>query len=202
MRSSPEWAASERIPRLPVEMPTTAFRAVMPIAATTELAATARFSARIESGVRMAGPAIGKIIAFPCPLRQHALCSPPSGPLLLNGGEIHDLLQNLNRNAQVGATAVDEQRGRPGYPYGFAESDRLFHTLPGRRLSRAGRCSFPVGPGGCGQLRQLLVGVGLRDVLLLVINAIHKLPIGSGIFPPHAVGVGCCFERPIVRGQG
>src|SRR5579884_2091764 len=48
-RSRPECAASERIPKLPVEMPTSNLRAVMPTAAATEFPATARFSARIES---------------------------------------------------------------------------------------------------------------------------------------------------------
>src|SRR5579864_7412939 len=49
IRSKPECAASERIPKLPVVIPTTIFRTVMPTAASTELPATARFSARIAS---------------------------------------------------------------------------------------------------------------------------------------------------------
>jgi hypothetical protein len=47
IRSSPEWAASDKIPKLPVVTPTTIFRPVMAIAASTELPATERFSARI-----------------------------------------------------------------------------------------------------------------------------------------------------------
>ena len=50
MRSSAEWAASERMPRLPVVTPTTIFAAVMRMAASTELPATARFSARMALG--------------------------------------------------------------------------------------------------------------------------------------------------------
>jgi hypothetical protein len=47
MRSSAEWAASERMPRLPVVTPTKIFPAVMRSAAMTEPPATARFSARM-----------------------------------------------------------------------------------------------------------------------------------------------------------
>src|SRR5690242_1274171 len=48
-RSKAEWAASDKIPKLPVVIPTTNFSAVIPIAAYTEFRATARFSARIAS---------------------------------------------------------------------------------------------------------------------------------------------------------
>src|SRR5271165_1148394 len=49
MRSSPEWAASDRMPRLPVVNPTTILSPVMTRAARTEFPAAARFSARIDS---------------------------------------------------------------------------------------------------------------------------------------------------------
>src|SRR5579859_297615 len=55
IRSSPECAASERMPRLPVESPTTIFRPVMTTAAKTEFPAAERFSARINSADGMAG---------------------------------------------------------------------------------------------------------------------------------------------------
>ncbi len=55
MRSSPECAASERMPKLPVVKPTTTFRAVMTSAASTELPAAERFSARISSEGETAG---------------------------------------------------------------------------------------------------------------------------------------------------
>src|SRR5579862_5040139 len=55
IRSSPECAASERMPRLPVVMPTTILRLVMTNAATTEFPAAARFSARINSADGTAG---------------------------------------------------------------------------------------------------------------------------------------------------
>jgi len=56
MRSSPEWAASERMPRLPVLNPTAAFRLVITTAAKTEFPAAERFSERINSGEEMADP--------------------------------------------------------------------------------------------------------------------------------------------------
>src|ERR1035438_5512519 len=43
-RSSPEWAASERMPRLPLLMPTMTLSRVIPTAAKTEFKATAFFS--------------------------------------------------------------------------------------------------------------------------------------------------------------
>jgi hypothetical protein len=43
------------MPRLPVVNPTTVFKAVMTMAARTELPAAARFSARIDSAEEMAG---------------------------------------------------------------------------------------------------------------------------------------------------
>ncbi len=49
IKSSPEWAASERMPRLPVVTPTKILSPVTAIAAKTELAATVRFSARMAS---------------------------------------------------------------------------------------------------------------------------------------------------------
>ena len=55
IRSSPECAASERIPKLPVLNPTTTLRAVITTAARTELPAAERFSARINSDEGMAG---------------------------------------------------------------------------------------------------------------------------------------------------
>ncbi len=57
IRSSPECAASERMPRLPVVMPTTTLSAVMAVAASTELNATPRFSTRICAG---AGVEVGR----------------------------------------------------------------------------------------------------------------------------------------------
>src|SRR5215471_8327721 len=54
-RSRPEWAASDKMPRLPVVTPTAIFRAVMATAAKTELAATRRFSARMEPGLYSRG---------------------------------------------------------------------------------------------------------------------------------------------------
>src|SRR5271166_740224 len=54
MRSSPECAASDKMPRLPVVSPTTIFRVVIAIAASTEFPATARFSARMDSGLSVA----------------------------------------------------------------------------------------------------------------------------------------------------
>ena len=50
MRSRAEWAASDRMPRLPVVTPTMIFPVVMRRAAMTELPATARFSARMAVG--------------------------------------------------------------------------------------------------------------------------------------------------------
>ncbi len=55
IRSSPEWAASERMPRLPVLTPTRILRPVMTTAARTEFPAAARFSERIKSEGEMAG---------------------------------------------------------------------------------------------------------------------------------------------------
>src|SRR5215469_9216725 len=55
IKSSPECAASERIPKLPVVTPTVIFKPVMTIAARTEFPAAARFSARINSDEEMAG---------------------------------------------------------------------------------------------------------------------------------------------------
>src|SRR3954462_10686696 len=55
-RSSPECAASERIPRLPVVNPTTSLRLVITTAARTELPAAERFSARIKSDGDIAVP--------------------------------------------------------------------------------------------------------------------------------------------------
>src|ERR1700758_3208552 len=55
MRSSPECAASERMPRLPVVTPTATLSPVITRAAKTELPATARFSARIKSDGDIAG---------------------------------------------------------------------------------------------------------------------------------------------------
>ena len=55
MRSRPECAASERMPKLPVVTPTAIFRLVITIAANTEFPAAARFSARINSDEEMAG---------------------------------------------------------------------------------------------------------------------------------------------------
>src|SRR5689334_1146274 len=49
IRSSPECAASDKMPRLIVEMPTMIFSVVIPTAATTEFSATMRFSARMLS---------------------------------------------------------------------------------------------------------------------------------------------------------
>src|SRR5438270_12400396 len=43
-KSRPECAASERMPRLSVEMPTNSLRTVIPSAASRELSATLRFS--------------------------------------------------------------------------------------------------------------------------------------------------------------
>jgi hypothetical protein len=54
IRSNPECAASERIPKLPVVIPTTIFSAVIAIAANTEFPATERFSAcmvAVEYGI-------------------------------------------------------------------------------------------------------------------------------------------------------
>ena len=50
MRSRAEWAASDRMPRLPVVRPTMTFAVVTRMAARTELPATARFSARMALG--------------------------------------------------------------------------------------------------------------------------------------------------------
>src|SRR5277367_784759 len=55
IKSRPECAASDRIPRLPVVTPTRTFRLVMTIAARTEFPAAERFSARIKSDGEMAG---------------------------------------------------------------------------------------------------------------------------------------------------
>src|SRR3954465_10533002 len=54
-KSRPECAASDRIPRLPVETPTTIFKLVITTAAQTEVPAAERFSARISSGDGTAG---------------------------------------------------------------------------------------------------------------------------------------------------
>ena len=59
IRSRPEWAASERIPKLPVVMPTMIFSAVIATAANTEFAATERFSTRIDCELSSVLPAIG-----------------------------------------------------------------------------------------------------------------------------------------------
>ena len=55
MRSRPECAASDKIPKLPVVTPTPIFSPVMTTAAQTELPATARFSVRICSEGVIAG---------------------------------------------------------------------------------------------------------------------------------------------------
>src|SRR3954463_11386817 len=55
IRSRPECAASDRIPRLPVETPTPTLSPVMTIAAKTEFPAAERFSARINSVEDSAG---------------------------------------------------------------------------------------------------------------------------------------------------
>src|SRR4029077_9122928 len=55
IKSRPECAASERMPRLPVLNPTPTLSPVMTTAAKTELPAAARFSARINSDEGMAG---------------------------------------------------------------------------------------------------------------------------------------------------
>src|ERR1700756_3046762 len=55
IRSSPECAASDRMPRLPVLKPTTILSVVITRAASTELPAAERFSARINSDEGMAG---------------------------------------------------------------------------------------------------------------------------------------------------
>jgi hypothetical protein len=54
-RSSPECAASDRIPKLPVVIPTTIFSPVITTAAQTDVPAAERFSARINSGDGTAG---------------------------------------------------------------------------------------------------------------------------------------------------
>ena len=54
IRSNPECAASERMPRLPVVTPTASFNAVMAMAASTELSATPRFSKRISLALMFA----------------------------------------------------------------------------------------------------------------------------------------------------
>src|SRR4051812_475851 len=73
-RSSSECAASDRMPKLPVAMPTTILKTVMAAAAKTEFCATARFSARIESTGAIvpivSGPAIASI--FPAAARCRA----------------------------------------------------------------------------------------------------------------------------------
>lgn len=64
IRSSAECAASDRIPRLAVLTPTKTFRPVMAKAASSELAAALRFSARIDSELNVVGtPDIIGIIA-------------------------------------------------------------------------------------------------------------------------------------------
>jgi hypothetical protein len=55
IKSRPECAASERIPKLPVEIPTAIFKPVITMAARTEFPAAARFSARINSADGIAG---------------------------------------------------------------------------------------------------------------------------------------------------
>src|SRR5579859_3711544 len=55
IRSRPECAASDRMPRLPVLSPTTILRPVITSAASTELPAADRFSARINFDDGMAG---------------------------------------------------------------------------------------------------------------------------------------------------
>ena len=57
-RSRPEWAASERIPRLPVEIPTTIFKLVIATAAKTEFRATdSLLCAASESVIQVLGHA-------------------------------------------------------------------------------------------------------------------------------------------------
>src|SRR5215468_3570090 len=70
MRSSAEWAASERIPRLPVVMPTKILKAVIAEAAKTELAATERFSARMASELNVESVLAGGTVMRALSLRR------------------------------------------------------------------------------------------------------------------------------------
>lgn len=54
MKSNPECAASDKIPSEPVAIPTTIFRHVITSDASTEFPATARFSRRIDSELKVA----------------------------------------------------------------------------------------------------------------------------------------------------
>src|SRR6202165_2729107 len=68
IRSNPEWAASDKIPSEPVAIPTTIFRLVITKAASTEFPATARFSRRIDSELKVARISdINVIIALESP---------------------------------------------------------------------------------------------------------------------------------------
>src|SRR5215467_4989499 len=51
IKSRPEWAASERMPRLRVESPTISLRKVIAIADSSEFIATVRFSERMLSSI-------------------------------------------------------------------------------------------------------------------------------------------------------
>src|SRR6266536_2454342 len=85
IKSRPEWAASERIPKLPVAIPTMTFRTVIASAASSEFVATVRFSARIASELNselnmtgdpsMSALSLWRALPPSAELRANQLCS-------------------------------------------------------------------------------------------------------------------------------
>src|SRR5437763_296677 len=79
-RSRPEWAASERMPRLCVETPTNSFRTVMARAERKELKATRRFSARMSCNTgfisEVATPLLSQFLQIACRTMTYILQVP------------------------------------------------------------------------------------------------------------------------------
>jgi hypothetical protein len=93
IRSNPECAASDRIPRLPVLTPTTILRLVMTTAARTEFPAAARFSERITSDEEMAGLSDMQELS-PLPAE--------SGKQIRDGGPMRRRARPALRNTKLG----------------------------------------------------------------------------------------------------
>src|SRR5580693_5935074 len=129
-RSSPECAASDKMPRLPVVTPTTIFSVVMAIAASTELPATARFSARMDAGLWIAGE-----------LAIRALSPLTTASANSSSGHISATPCRQRRNSVLGFSLTFSI-----FPGGIIKYDAI-------RFSLSAACGHGVGPSGYSHTR-------------------------------------------------
>src|SRR6267378_2622661 len=129
-----------------------------------------------------------------------------SPDLLLACLEVRNLLHQLDGRPAGYVPAIDEQSRRAIHAHRFSERKGGLDSGFGIRLDCARGDLFAVCARSCRDGFQLFIGVGFRDIGLLVKCLLDKFPdciIRSTPCrsAPHAIDIAGRFLRPVMRGQ-